>query len=65
MNFFKRKTTWSNAELWLYKFCAACGGIIIGIFFYDFLSGHLFEFVAAFSATVIWVIYLWAKKMKQ
>jgi hypothetical protein len=64
MDLLKIRTIWSNAELWLYKFCAACGGVILGIFFYDFLKGHLFELISAFTITVIWVAYIWSKKIR-
>ena len=65
MNFLKVKTTWTNTELWLYKFCTACGGVIIGLLFSEFLKVYLFEIILAFSITVIWVVYLWVKKIKR
>jgi hypothetical protein len=64
MNFFKIKTSWSNAELALLKICIATAYILIGAYFHIFFKHHYIPILAVFAITVIWSTYLWFKKMK-
>ncbi|WP_262710903.1 hypothetical protein [Flavobacterium foetidum] len=40
MNFFKIKTSWSNAEFILIKLCMASAYIFIGSYFHDFFENY-------------------------
>lgn len=64
MNFFKAKTTWSNAEFIPLKLCVASIYVIIGSYFHEFFSRYYIVWFVIFAITVIWAVYLWAKKMK-
>lgn len=65
MNFLKIKTSWSNLEIGFLKVCVLSMGIIIGVYFYEFLKDYLLVFGTIFIATGIWAFYAWVKKMKQ
>ena len=64
MNFFRIKTTWSNAELALLKLCLASIFIVIGAYFHEYLQSYYIPLLIVFAITVIWTVYLWVKKMK-
>ena len=65
MNFFKAKTTWSNAEFIPLKLCIASSYIVIGAYFHDFVMTYWIPILAVFGVTVVWSVYLWATKMKK
>ena len=64
MNFFKIKTSWSNAEFILIKLCMASIYILVGSYFHDFFENYYSILIALFIVTVIWFVYQWVKKMK-
>ncbi|MFH6962043.1 hypothetical protein ACHRVK_06290 [Flavobacterium plurextorum] len=64
MNFFKIKTSWSNAEFIVLKLCIASAYILIGTYFHDFFSNYYTPLILLFGITVIWSVYLWLSKMK-
>ena len=41
MNFFRIKTSWSNAEFIVLKLCIASAYVLIGAYFSDFLLGFV------------------------
>lgn len=65
MNFFNRKTTWSNIELGLMKICLISFGIVAGLYFFQSLKAYFWEFLGVFAITCVLVLYLWIKKSKQ
>ena len=65
MNFLKIKTSWSNFEIGFLKLCIMSMGIIIGIYFYEYLKNYLVVFGTIFVITGIWAFYSWIKKMKE
>ena len=64
MNFFRAKTTWSNAEFIIIKLCIASAYILIGSYFHDFVKDYYLPLFIIFGITVIWFVFLWWKKMK-
>lgn len=62
--FLKQLTTWSNAELGLFKACLICFGISVGIYFYDLLQVYLNYFFVMFGIMAVWTLLLWIKKMR-
>ncbi|MCM0668418.1 hypothetical protein [Flavobacterium tyrosinilyticum] len=64
MNFFKIKTSWSNAEFILIKLCMASIYILVGSYFHDFFRNYYPVLIVIFAVTVIWFVYQWLKKMK-
>jgi len=64
MNFFKIKTTWTNAELIPLKICIAAAYVLIGGYFHNFFGEHYLWLILIFGITVIWSVYLWIIKMK-
>ncbi|MGN7808174.1 hypothetical protein [Flavobacterium sp. 22076] len=64
MNFFKIKTSWSNAEFILIKLCMASAYIFIGSYFHDFFESYYTILLVIFAITAIWFVYEWLKKMK-
>ncbi len=64
MNFFKIKTTWSNAELIILKLCIASAYILVGAYFHSFVGNYYIPLIVLFSVTVIWSVYLWVSKMR-
>ncbi|MFH6969096.1 hypothetical protein [Flavobacterium sp. FlaQc-28] len=64
MNFFKIKTSWSNADFIVLKLCIASAYILIGTYFHDFFSNYYIPLILLFGITVIWSVYLWLSKMK-
>lgn len=65
MNFFKRKTCWSNAELIVLKIAIATAYILIGSYFHHFFRHYVYLVLIAFVITAVWGMRLWLKKMKQ
>jgi hypothetical protein len=65
MNFLKAKTTWTNAELGIFKSCVVSFGILIGLYFKEFLQSYLALFWIVFAIATVWTIVLWLKKMKK
>lgn len=64
MNFFKIKTSWSNAEFILIKLCMGSVYILVGSYFHDFFRNYYPVLIVIFAVTVIWFVYQWLKKMK-
>ena len=64
MNFFRTKTTWSNAEFIPLKLCIATAYILVGAHFHAFFLNYYAVVLVVFVITVIWSIYLWLTKMK-
>lgn len=64
MNFFKIKTSWSNAEFIPIKLCMASVYIFIGSYFHEFFQNYYTLLLIVFGITVIWFVYQWLKKMK-
>lgn len=64
MNFLKTKTTWSNAEFGIFKTCVISYGILIGLYFNEFLKNYLAFFWIVFGIATMWTITLWINKMK-
>ncbi|MFH7004765.1 hypothetical protein [Flavobacterium bizetiae] len=64
MNFFKIKTTWTNAEFIIIKLCIASAYLFIGSYFHNFIKDYYVPLLVIFGITLIWFVYLWLKKMK-
>jgi len=64
MNFFKVKTSWSNAELIPLKLCVASAYVLVGAYFHSFFRNYYIPVIVLFGVTVIWSVYSWIKKMK-
>jgi hypothetical protein len=62
MSFLARSSNWSNVQLWMFKLCAFCAGVAMGIYFVDMLKQYLIVFVMLFVITVIPVLAWWIKK---
>lgn len=65
MNFFRIKTSWSNAEFIVLKLCIASIYILIGAYFHDFFLNYYVPVISLFGVTVVWSVYLWLNKMKR
>jgi hypothetical protein len=63
MNFFKIKTSWSNAELIPLKLCIGSAYIVVGTYFHSFLRSYYIPILVLFGITVVWSVYLWISKM--
>jgi hypothetical protein len=64
MNFFKTKTSWSNAQFIPFKLCVASAYILIGTYFHDFFEYYYLPVSIIFGLTTIWTFFLWVNKMK-
>jgi len=64
MNFFKVKTSWSNAEFIPLKLCIASAYALVGAYFHSFFRTYYIPVIVLFGVTVIWSVYAWVKKMK-
>ena len=64
MNFFKIKTTWSNAELIPLKVCIASAYILVGAYFHNFVREYYVPVLIVFAITVIFSVFMWINKMK-
>lgn len=65
MNFFKLKSTWTNAEFIPLKLCIATAYLMIGTYFHAFFEQYYFPLWIIFGITMIWCVTLWFRKMKQ
>jgi hypothetical protein len=63
MNFFKTKTSWSNAELIVLKLCIASAYVLVGGYFHAFFHHYVAVVLAVFGITCVWAVYLWVSKM--
>ena len=64
MNFFKIKTSWSNAEFIVLKLSIASAYLLIGAWFSSYILMFYIPVIVVFGITVIWAVALWLKKMK-
>ena len=64
MNFFKIKTTWTNAELIPLKLCIASAYVLVGAYFHNLVRNYYIPVIVIFGITVIWSVYFWINKMK-
>jgi len=64
MNFFKTKTSWTNAEFIPLKLCVGSAYILIGTYFHNFFHDYYIPIILVFLITVSWTLYLWITKMK-
>ncbi len=53
MNFFKTKTSWSNAELIIFKLCIASAAILVGARFHHFFRCCYIPIIILFGITLI------------
>lgn len=65
MNFFKVKTSWSNAEFIVLKLALCSAYIFTGSYFHEFFSQFYLPIIVVFVITVIWSMYLWLTKMNR
>jgi len=65
MNFFRLKTSWSNAELIPLKLCIAAAYVLIGAYFHNFVRDFYIPIFIIFGFTVVWSVYQWITKMKK
>ena len=65
MNFFRIKTSWSNAELIPLKLCIAAAYVLIGAYFHNFVRDYYIPILIIFGFTVVWSVFLWITKMKK
>ncbi|MCX6230640.1 MAG: hypothetical protein NTZ33_03780 [Bacteroidetes bacterium] len=65
MNFFKKTTTWSNAEFIVFKLSLASVYVLIGGYFHRFFGEYYIPVIILFVITVCWTLYLWISKMKK
>jgi len=64
MNFFKIKTSWSNAEFIVLKLCVATAYVLVGAYFHSFIHNYYVPILVIFIIACIWSVYLWLSKMK-
>ena len=64
MDFFKLKTSWSNAEFIVLKLCVAAAYILVGAYFHSFFHNYYVPVLIVFIVTCTWSVYLWLSKMK-
>ncbi len=64
MNFFKIKTSWSNAEFVVLKLCIASAYVLVGAYFHSFIHQYYVPVLVLFGVTCVWSVYLWVSKMK-
>jgi hypothetical protein len=65
MGFLNKKMNWSNAEFIPFKVCIAAAYLLIGSHFADFFTPYKWCILGLFSLTLVWVLILWIRKMKQ
>ncbi len=65
MNFFSKKTTWTNIEFVPLKLCIASIYILIGSYFAEYILPYWVAFAVLFIITLIVSMYLWVGKMKR
>lgn len=64
-DFFKIKTTWTNAELWLFKLTLFSGSALIGAYFSSAVLSLAKYFFIVFIVSTAWATYSWVRKMKK
>ncbi|MGZ3755675.1 MAG: hypothetical protein ACXVAY_15605 [Mucilaginibacter sp.] len=64
MNFFRIKTSWSNAEFIVLKLCVASAYVLVGAYFHSFFRNYYVPVLGIFIITCVWAVYLWVSKMK-
>jgi NADH:ubiquinone oxidoreductase subunit 6 (subunit J) len=65
MNFFTRKTTWTNWELIPLKLAIATIYLLLGAMFWQEVKQYAGIIGILFGITVMISLYLWIKKMKE
>lgn len=65
MNFFKMRSTWTNAQLIPLKVCIASAYLLVGAYFHDFFRKYYILFIILFVITVIPSLYLWVTKLRK
>jgi hypothetical protein len=64
MNLFRRRTTWSNAELAVFKAAVFTAGIIAGSYIHDRIGVYMAWLWTFTAVTSLASLYLWIKKSK-
>lgn len=64
MNFFKIKTSWSNAEFVVLKLAIGSVYVLIGAYFHEIVFHYFWPILVLFGITVAWSSYLWLDKME-
>jgi len=64
MNFFKIKTSWSNAEFIVLKLCIASAYVLVGSYFHSFFRHYYIPVLVVFGVTCAWSVSLWVSKMQ-
>jgi uncharacterized membrane protein HdeD (DUF308 family) len=65
MNFFKRKTTWTNWELIPLKLAIASIYLLLGAMFWNTINTYAGIIGILFGISLTISVYLWIKKMKE
>ena len=65
MNFFTRKTTWTNLELIPLKLAIGSVYLLLGAIFWQDVKTYAEIIVIIFVITIVITHYLWRKKMKE
>lgn len=64
MGFLTKKMTWTNAEFIPFKVCIAAAYLFLGSTYPDFFSKYRDFILGLFSISLIYLLYLWIKKMR-
>lgn len=64
MGFLNKKMTWTNAEFIPLKICIAAAYLYLGSTYPDFFSNYQGLILSLFGVSLIYVMYLWIKKMR-
>jgi len=65
MNFFQRKTTWTNTEFIPLKLAIASIYLLIGAYLSEYVMEYKLPLLLLFAATVILAVGMWIRKMQQ
>ncbi len=65
MNFFTRKTTWTNLELIPLKLAIGSVYLLLGAIFWQYVKTYAEIIGIIFIITIVITHYLWRKKMKE
>ncbi len=65
MKFLKRKTTWTNGEIGIIKSAMICLGIVLGLYFYNYLNDLISLFFILFIVTGIFSTLLYVGKRQK
>lgn len=65
MNFFTRKTTWTNLELIPLKLAIGSVYLLLGAIFWQYVKTYAERIGIIFIITIVITHYLWRKKMKE